>query len=117
MIKKFKIFEKFDPNDPFGEEVYIDDIENIIRDKKIIYNQEFTDFLIDNNAYGNYVKSIVLKRGIPMSIPSINEYIKSRVPRLRDDNIINDTVIWSQTEQGTHYWYDLHNLWWYRKKF
>lgn len=85
------------------------DIKGSIK-SAISENPSFKQFLEENNAYGRYVKNVT------------NQILRSRditdklircVHRIAHSNysnkeIINDTISWSSTSEGSDYWFGLY---------
>lgn len=85
------------------------DIKGSIK-SAISENPSFKQFLEENNAYGRYVKNVT------------NQILRSRditdklircVHRIAHSNysnkeIINDTINWSSTSEGSDYWFGLY---------
>lgn len=85
------------------------DIKGSIK-SAISENPSFKQFLEENNAYGRYVKNVT------------NQILRSRditdklircVHRIAHSNysnkeIINDTISWSNTSEGSNYWFGLY---------
>ena len=85
------------------------DIKGSIK-SAISENPSFKQFLEENNAYGRYVKNVT------------NQILRSRditdklircVHRITHSNysnkkIINDTISWSSTSEGSDYWFGLY---------
>lgn len=85
------------------------DIKGSIK-RAISENPSFKQFLEENNAYGRYVKNVT------------NQILRSRditdnlircVHRIAHSNysnkeIINGTINWSSTSEGSDYWFELY---------
>lgn len=85
------------------------DIKRSIK-SAISENPSFKQFLKENNAYGRYIKNVT------------NQILRSRditdklircVHRIAHSNysnkeIINDTISWSSTSEGSDYWFGLY---------
>lgn len=85
------------------------DIKGSIK-SAISENPSFKQFLEENNAYGRYVKNVT------------NQILRSRditdklircVHRIAHSNysnrdIINGTINWSSTSEGSYYWFELY---------
>lgn len=85
------------------------DIKRSIK-SAISENPSFKQFLEENNAYGRYIKNVT------------NQILRSRditdklircVHRIAHSNysnkeIINDTISWSSTSEGSDYWFGLY---------
>ena len=85
------------------------DIKGSIK-SAISENPSFKQFLEENNAYGRYVKNITNQ--ILRSRDISGELIKC-VHRIAHSNysnkeIINGTISWSSTSEGSDYWFGLY---------
>lgn len=85
------------------------DIKGSIK-SAISENPSFKQFLEENNAYGRYVKNITNQ--ILQSRDISGELIKC-VHRIAHSNysnrdIINGTISWSSTSEGSDYWFKLY---------
>lgn len=85
------------------------DIKGSIK-SAISENPSFKQFLEENNAYGRYVKNVTNQ--ILQSRDISDELIKC-VRRIAYSNysnreIINDTINWSSTSEGSDYWFGLY---------
>lgn len=85
------------------------DIKGSIK-SAISENPSFKQFLEENNAYGRYVKNITNQ--ILRSRDISGELIKC-VHRIAHSNysnrdIINGTISWSSTSEGSDYWFKLY---------
>ncbi len=89
-----------------------------VPEKDVIYCEEFTKFLIDNNAYDNYFDAIISRivsiGDTRSKIERINSIINNRTTRIEefmDDTIIDRTLSWDSTKQGHSYWANINKLW------
>lgn len=85
------------------------DIKGSIK-SAISENPSFKQFLEENNAYGRYVKNVTNQ--ILRSRDITNKLIKC-VHRIAHSNysnkeIINGTINWSSTSEGSDYWFGLY---------
>lgn len=94
---------------PITSTLYKKDIKGSIK-SAISENPSFKQFLEENNAYGRYVKNVT------------NQILRSRditdklircVHRIAHSNysnkeIINGTISWSSTSEGSDYWFGLY---------
>lgn len=85
------------------------DIKESIK-SAISENPSFKQFLEENNAYGRYVKNVTNQ--ILRSRDISNRLIKC-VHRIAHSNcsnreIINSTINWSSTSEGSDYWFGLY---------
>lgn len=85
------------------------DIKGSIK-SAISENPSFKQFLEENNAYGRYVKNITNQ--ILRSRDITNKLIRC-VHRIAHSNysnkeIINGTISWSSTSEGSDYWFGLY---------
>lgn len=85
------------------------DIKGSIK-SAISENPSFKQFLEENNAYGRYVKNVTNQ--ILRSRDISGELIKY-VRRIAHSNynnreIINGTISWSSTSEGSDYWFKLY---------
>lgn len=85
------------------------DIKGSIK-SAISENPSFKQFLEENNAYGRYVKNVTNQ--ILRSRDISDELIKCiyRIARSNCSNkeIINGTISWSSTSEGSDYWFGLY---------
>lgn len=85
------------------------DIKGSIK-SAISENPSFKQFLEENNAYGRYVKNVtnqILRNG------DISGKLIKCVHRIAHSNynnreIINGTISWSSTSEGSDYWFKLY---------
>lgn len=85
------------------------DIKGSIK-SAISENPSFKQFLEENNAYGRYVKNVtnqILRNG------DISGKLIKCVHRIAHSNysnkeIINGTISWSSTSEGSDYWFGLY---------
>lgn len=85
------------------------DIKGSIK-SAISENPSFKQFLEENNAYGRYVKNVanqILRSG------DISDKLIKCVHRIAHSNynnreIINGTISWSSTSEGSDYWFRLY---------
>lgn len=85
------------------------DIKGSIK-SAISENPSFKQFLEENNAYGRYVKNVtnqILRSG------DITDKLTRCVHRIAHSNysnkeIINSTISWSSTSEGSDYWFGLY---------
>lgn len=85
------------------------DIKGSIK-SAISKNPSFKQFLEENHAYGRYVKNVtnqILRNG------DISDKLIRCVHRIAYSNfsnkeIINDTISWSSTSEGSDYWFGLY---------
>ena len=93
---------------PYNESVDInwEDIDDEELSVDIIYDEDFTNFLVDNNAYDEYLHAMKKVNGCN-SVDEINNklrgFLKTRV--------IDGSFGWSTTPQGHEYWENLHDKW------
>lgn len=85
------------------------DIKGSIK-SAISENPSFKQFLEENNAYGRYVKNVTNQ--ILRSRDITDELIRC-VHRIAHSNysnkeIINGTISWSSTSEGSDYWFGLY---------
>lgn len=85
------------------------DIKGSIK-SAISENPSFKQFLEENNAYGRYVKNVTNQ--ILRSRDITNKLIRC-VHRIAHSNysnkeIINGTISWSSTSEGSDYWFGLY---------
>lgn len=78
----------------------------------IDHNPPFKDFLEANRLYGKYVSSVVkycteIKNSFREDPSTIAYTITYRKDIRR---IINETLIWSKTNQGTSFWSNVYNM-------
>lgn len=106
----------------FGSPIRDDPKEDKIKRRKSIAkkmikeaidnNQPFKDFLEINRLYGKYISSAVKccteTKNYFRKDPNIVAYVIS----CRKDihRIINETLIWSETNQGVGFWNDVYNM-------
>ena len=73
-------------------------------------NPSFKQFLEENNAYGRYVKNVTNQI---LRSRDISDKLIKCVHRIAHSNysnkeIINDTISWSSTSEGSDYWFRLY---------
>jgi len=105
MITKFKIFDAIEwySDGKFTEEEGNDDVK-----ADVIGNIYFTEFLLLNGAYDNYINEISKSKNLG-TVQKINDYLKKQYYDL--NAIINSTLTWDNTAQGFSYWEKLNDLW------
>lgn len=74
----------------------------------IDHNSPFKDFLEANHLYGKYVSSAVKYCTEIREDPSVIAYAITHRKDIR--RIINETLIWSKTNQGTSFWSNVYNM-------
>jgi len=87
-----KIFEDWDE-----EEINIE----------IIFDKYFTNFLIDNNAYNNYITASGFGASSNKSVDKINKVLNN----INELNIINHPFVWKFTPQKNDYWSKINKKW------
>lgn len=85
------------------------DIKGSIK-SAISENPSFKQFLEENNAYGRYVKNVANQI---LQSRDISDKLIKCVHRIAHSNysnkeIINDTINWSSTSEGSDYWFRLY---------
>lgn len=85
------------------------DIKGSIK-SAISENPSFKQFLEENNAYGRYVKNVTNQI---LRSRDISDKLIKCVHRIAHSNynnreIINDTISWSSTSEGSDYWSGLY---------
>lgn len=85
------------------------DIKGSIK-SAISENPSFKQFLEENNAYGRYVKNVTNQI---LQSRDISDKLIKCVHRIAHSNynnreIINGTIIWSSTSEGSDYWFKLY---------
>lgn len=95
-IKKYNESVDIDWEDIDEEEIFMD----------MVYSDEFTDFLIDNNAYDEYLHA--MKR--VKNCKTVDE-INFRLRGVSKGSVIDKSFGWSGTPQGHGYWSRLHEKW------
>lgn len=85
------------------------DIKRSIK-SAISENPSFKQFLEENNAYGRYVKNITNQI---LRSRDISDKLIKCVHRIAHSNynnreIINGTISWSSTSEGSDYWFGLY---------
>lgn len=85
------------------------DIKGSIK-SAISENPSFKQFLEENNAYGRYVKNITnqILRSRDISGKLIKCVHKIAHSNYSNREIINSTISWSSTSEGSDYWFKLH---------
>lgn len=85
------------------------DIKGSIK-SAISKNPSFKQFLEENHAYGRYVKNVtnqILRNG-DISDKLIRCVHKIAYSNFSNKEIINDTISWSSTSEGSNYWFGLY---------
>ena len=77
-----------------------------IRDDDFIVMDEFRDFLMDNNAYEQYLDNCFEKPYYKDWIENIDKHTKQNPAGL-----INNAFTWAATKQGGQFWTNLSNKW------
>lgn len=85
------------------------DIKGSIK-SAISENPSFKQFLEENNAYGRYVKNVTNQI---LRSRDISDKLIKYVHRIAHSNysnreIINGTISWSSTSEGSDYWFGLY---------
>ena len=85
------------------------DIKGSIK-SAISENSSFKQFLEENNAYGRYVKNVTNQI---LRSRDISDKLIKCVHRIAHSNysnreIINGTISWSSTSEGSDYWFGLY---------
>lgn len=85
------------------------DIKGLIK-SAISENPSFKQFLEENNAYGRYVKNVTNQI---LRSRDISDKLIKCVHRIAHSNysnkeIINGTISWSSTSEGSDYWFGLY---------
>lgn len=85
------------------------DIKGSIK-SAISENPSFKQFLEENNAYGRYVKNVTNQI---LRSRDISDKLIKCVHRIAHSNysnkeIINGTISWSSTSEGSDYWFELY---------
>lgn len=85
------------------------DIKGLIK-SAISKNPSFKQFLEENNAYGRYVKNVTNQM---LRSRDITDKLTRCVHRIAYSNysnkeIINGTISWSSTSEGSNYWSGLY---------
>lgn len=85
------------------------DIKGSIK-SAISENPSFKQFLEENNAYGRYVKNVTNQI---LRSRDISDKLIKCVHRIAHSNysnreIINDTISWGSTSEGSDYWFKLY---------
>lgn len=85
------------------------DIKGSIK-SAISENPSFKQFLEENNAYGRYVKNVTNQI---LQSRDISDKLIKCVHKIAHSNysnreIINGTISWSSTSEGSDYWFELY---------
>lgn len=85
------------------------DIKGSIK-SAISENPSFKQFLEENNAYGRYVKNVTnqILRSRNISDKLIKCVHKIAHSNCSNRGIINNTINWSNTSEGSDYWFELY---------
>ena len=85
------------------------DIKGSIK-SAISENPSFKQFLEENNAYGRYVKNVTnqILRSRDISDKLIKCVHRIAYSNYSNKEIINDTISWSSTSEGSDYWFGLY---------
>lgn len=85
------------------------DIKGSIK-SAISENPSFKQFLEENNAYGRYVKNVTnqILRSRDITDKLIRCVHRIAYSNYSNKEIINDTISWSSTSEGSDYWSGLH---------
>lgn len=73
-------------------------------------NPSFKQFLEENNAYGRYVKNVTnqILRSRDITDKLIRCVHRIAYSNYSNKEIINDTISWSSTSEGSDYWFGLY---------
>lgn len=85
------------------------DIKGSIK-SAISKNPSFKQFLEENHAYGRYVKNVtnqILRNG-DISDKLIRYVHRIAYSNFSNKEIINGTINWSSTSEGSNYWFELY---------
>lgn len=83
------------------------DIEKLnLKERDLEMFNLFVDFLVENGAYGNYLKEVYKQTG-----SKIDKTIEDICREKALGSIIDRTLTWDETEQGDVYWLELHKEW------
>lgn len=85
------------------------DIKGSIK-SAISENPSFKQFLEENHAYGRYVKNVtnqILRNG-DISDKLIRYVRRIAYSNFSNKEIINNTINWSSTSEGSNYWFRLY---------
>lgn len=85
------------------------DIKGSIK-SAISENPSFKQFLEENNAYGRYVKNVTnqILRSRDISDKLIKCVHRIAHSDYSNKEIINGTINWSSTSEGSNYWFELY---------
>lgn len=85
------------------------DIKGSIK-SAISENPSFKQFLEENNAYGRYVKNVTnqILRSRDISDKLIKCVHRIAYSNYSNREIINGTISWSSTSEGSDYWFGLY---------
>lgn len=85
------------------------DIKGSIK-SAISENPSFKQFLEENNAYGRYVKNVTnqILRSRDITDKLIRCVYKIAHSNYSNKEIINGTISWSSTSEGSDYWFGLY---------
>ena len=85
------------------------DIKGSIK-SAISENPSFKQFLEENNAYGRYVKNVTnqILRSRDISDKLIKCVYRIAHSNYNNREIINGTISWSSTSEGSDYWFKLY---------
>lgn len=85
------------------------DIKGSIK-SAISENPSFKQFLEENNAYGRYVKNVTnqILRSRDISDKLIKCVHRIAYSNYNNREIINGTISWSNTSEGSDYWFKLY---------
>lgn len=85
------------------------DIKGSIK-SAISENPSFKQFLEENNAYGRYVKNVInqILRSRDISDKLIKCVHRIAYSNYSNREIINGTISWSSTSEGSDYWFGLY---------
>lgn len=94
---------------PITSTLYKKDIKGSIK-SAISENPSFKQFLEENNAYGRYVKNVTNQI---LRSRDISDKLIKCVHRIAHSNysnreIINGTISWGSTSEGSDYWFKLY---------
>ena len=77
----------------------------------IIFNEDFTNFLIENGAYENFLKE-TLKYKKLKNLEELNTYLRLKHKNNAfPTNIIDNSMLWADTQQKDAYWSKLDDMW------
>ena len=75
----------------------------------------FVRFLKNEGIYRKYINEYMSKKNYYRELYYNNMRLRDFLIHIQDDlsNVVTDSFSWSMTDDGYHFWYDMHIKWKY----